>query len=105
MQRIKKGDEVIVTTGKSKGQTGTVQSILKDGRILIQNVNMVKKNTKADPNKGTPGGIIEIEAPVDASNVMLFNSESGKGERIGFKILDDGRKVRVFRSNGEVIDA
>ncbi len=105
MQRIKKGDEVIVTTGKSKGHTGAVLSIQKDGRILVQGANMMKKHTKADPNRGIAGGIVEMEAPIDASNILLFNSISGKGERVGFKVLDDGRKVRVYRSSGEVIDA
>jgi large subunit ribosomal protein L24 len=103
MKRIKKGDEVIVTTGRSKGQKGHVLRVLEN-RLLVENVNMIKKHTKPDPNRGTQGGIIERESPIDASNVALFNPATGKGDRVGFKTLDDGRKVRVFRSNGEVVD-
>ncbi len=104
MKRLKKGDDVIVTTGKSRGQRGTVLRVLDNDRILVESVNMVKRHTKPDPNRQISGGIIEKEAPLHASNVMLFNPEIGKGDRVGFKALGDGRKVRVFRSTGEVVD-
>ncbi len=104
MKRIKKGDEVLVTTGRSKGQKGQVLQILERDRLLVENVNMVKKHTKPDPNRGTQGGIIEREAPIHASNVQLYNPATGKGDRVGFKTLGDGKKVRVFRSNGEAVD-
>ncbi len=105
MQRIKQGDEVIVIAGRSKGQRGHVQKVLFDNRLVVGNVNMVKKHVKPDMQAGEPGGIKNIEAPINASNVMLFNPATNKGERVGFKMLDDGRKVRVFRSTGEVVDA
>ena len=105
MKRIKKGDEVIVTTGRSKGTRGSVLKVMTDGRLLVENVNMVKKHVKADPNREIAGGIISKEAPIQASNVMLFNAATGKGDKVGFKILKDGKKVRVFRSNGETVDA
>ena len=104
MKRIKKGDQVLVTTGRSKGQKGQVLQLLERDRLLVENVNMVKKHTKPDPNRGTQGGIIEREGPIHASNVQLFNPATGKGERVGFKTLGDGSKVRVFRSNGEAVD-
>ncbi len=107
MQRIKKGDEVIVIAGRSKGQRGRVQKVMADERLVVDNVNMVKKHVK--PNMQIqppePGGIKNVEAPIHASNVMLFNPATNKGERVGFKTLDDGRKVRVYRSTGEVVDA
>lgn len=105
MQRLKKGDEVLVTAGKSKGQRGSVLRVVGNDRVLVERVNMVKRHTKPDPNRGFAGGIIEKEAPLHISNVMLFNSATGKGERVGYKVLEDGRKVRVFRSTGEVVDA
>ena len=103
MNRIRKGDQVIVITGKYKGQKGNVLKVRED-RVIVENVNLVKRHTKPNPQANKPGGIIEREASIHASNVMLFNPASGKGERIGYKTLDDGRKVRVFRS-GEVVDA
>lgn len=103
MKRIKKGDEVIVKTGRSKGQRGSVLQLL-DGRLLVENVNMVKRHTKADPGRNIPGGIIEKEAPIDQSNVALFNPATGKGDRVGFRTLEDGSKVRIFRSTGEAVD-
>lgn len=105
MRRIKKGDEVIVITGKDKGRRGTVSNVMADGRVIVENINVVKKHTKANPNAGVAGGILEKEMPVDGSNVMLFNPATGKGDKVGFKVLDDGRKVRYFKSNDEVIDA
>lgn len=104
MQRIRKGDEVIVIAGRSKGQRGHVLRVLKDERLLVENVNMVKRHQKPDPQVQRPGGIIEREAPIDSSNVMLYNPVIDKGDRVGFKFLQDGRKVRFFRSTGEVVD-
>ena len=105
MQKIKKGDEVIVIAGRSKGQRGNVLKRLEDGRLLVENVNMVKKHQKGNPRSGEAGGIIDQEAPIQASNVMLYNPQKKAGDRIGFKTLEDGRKVRFFKSDGEVIDA
>ena len=104
MNRIRKGDQVIVITGKYKGQKGNVLRVRED-RVVVENVNLVKRHTKPNPQANKPGGIVEREASIHASNVMLFNPASGKGDRIGYKTLDDGRKVRVFRSSGEVVDA
>ena len=104
MNRIKKGDQVIVITGKAKGQRGEVTRVSGD-RVFVQNINLVKRHTKPNPQINQPGGIVEREAPIHISNVMLFNSATGKGERVGRKTLGDGRKVRVFRSTGEVVDA
>ena len=104
MNRIKKGDQVIVTTGKNKGLKGEVLRVDAD-KVIVQNLNLVKRHTKGNPQAGQAGGIIEREAPIAISNVMPFNPATGKGERIGYKVLEDGRKVRVFRSSGEAIDA
>ena len=105
MHRIRKGDQVIVTTGRDKGRQGTVIRVLEDDHVVVENVNMVKKHQKPNPQQGVPGGIVQKEAPIHVSNVMLFNPATKKGDRIGFKRLDDGRKVRFFKSNGEVVDA
>lgn len=106
MNKIKKGDEVIVLTGKDKGKTGNVvRAIPEDDRVVIDNVNMVKKHQKPNPALNVPGGIIEKEMPIHVSNVALVNPATGKADRVGFKTLDDGRKVRVFKSNGETVDA
>jgi large subunit ribosomal protein L24 len=104
MNRIKKGDHVVVTAGKDKGKRGDVVSVAGD-KVIVSNVNLVKRHTKPNPQASQPGGVIEREAPIHVSNVMLFNPASGKGERIGTKVLEDGRKLRVFRSSGEAIDA
>ena len=104
MNRIRKGDRVIVTTGRDKGRQGTVIR-LTDEHVVIENVNMVKKHQKPNPQRNTQGGIVQREAAIHVSNVALFNPLTKKGDRIGFKKLDDGRKVRVFKSNGEVVDA
>ncbi len=104
MQKIKKGDEVIVIAGRSKGQRGNVLKRLDDGRLLVENVNIVKKHVKGNPRSGEKGGIIDKEAPIQISNVMLFNPHSQKGDRVSFKTLEDGRKVRCFKSDGEVVD-
>lgn len=104
MNRLKKGDDVIVIAGKDKGRRGTILKVLTDDRVLVENVNMIKKHTRPNPNKGETGGIVEKEAPIQASNVMLYNPRSKKGDRVGFKMLDDGRKVRYFKSDNEVVD-
>lgn len=104
MNRIRKGDRVIVTTGKDKGKQGEIVRVLGE-KVVVSNVNIVKRHTKPNPQAGQPGGVIEREAPIHVSNVMLFNPATGKGERIGFKVLEDGRKLRVFRSSGEAVDA
>ena len=104
MQKIRKGDEVIVTTGKDRGKRGTVLRILADDRVLVENVNKVKRHTRPNPQKNVTGGIVEKEAPLHISNVALYNGKSSKGERVGFKTLEDGRKVRVFKGTGEVVD-
>lgn len=103
MNRIRKGDQVIVITGKDKGRQGTVLNVAND-TVLVETVNMVKKHAKANPMKGAEGGIVEQEMPLSISNVMLFNPITNKGDRVGFKTLEDGKKVRYFKSNGEVVD-
>jgi len=104
MNKIKKGDEVIVIAGRSKGQRGTVLKRIDANKLLVEGVNMVKKHVKANPNDGTAGGIVPQESTIDQSNVMVFNPSTKKGDRIGIKTLDDNRKVRFFKSNDEVID-
>ncbi|HLM52278.1 MAG TPA: 50S ribosomal protein L24 [Pseudoxanthomonas sp.] len=104
MNRIKKGDQVIVIAGKNKGKKGDVVRVDGD-RVVVSNVNIVKRHTKPNPQAGVAGGVVEREASMHISNVALFNPASGKGERIGFKVLEDGRKLRVFRSSGEAFDA
>jgi large subunit ribosomal protein L24 len=104
MNRIRKGDEVIVIAGKDKGRRGTVARVYDDGRIVVENVNITKKHQRPNPSAQVPGGIIEKEAPLDPSNLMLFNAATGKGDRVGFRVLEDGRKVRFFKSNDEVLD-
>lgn len=104
MRRIRKGDDVVVIAGKDKGRRGTVVRVLSDDKVVVQNVNMVKKHQKPNPAQGVAGGIIEKEMPLHVSNVMLYNPAKGKGDRVGFKTLEDGRKVRYFKSNGEVVD-
>jgi len=106
MQRIKKGDQVVVITGKDKGRRGTVLRVDNDGGILVENVNVARKHQRPNPNANppVPGGIVEQEKPLHPSNLMLFNPTTQKGDRIGFKELADGRKVRFFKGNGEVLD-
>ena len=104
MKRIRKGDEVIVIAGKDKGKQGSVLNIMPNGRLIVSDVNMAKRHTKPNPNRGQPGGIIEKEMPIDPSNIMLFNPQTKKGDRIGFRVLEDGRKVRYFKSTDEVLD-
>ena len=102
MNRILKGDQVVVTAGKDKGKKGDVIRVAGD-KVVVSNVNVIKRHTKPNPQAGQPGGVIEREAPIHISNVMLFNPATGKGERVAFKVLEDGRKLRVFRSSGEAI--
>jgi len=104
MNRIKKGDQVIVIAGADKGKKGTVSRVAGD-KLFVDNINMVKRHTKPNPQAGQPGGIVEREAAIHSSNVMVLNPATGKGDRVGFKVLGDGRKVRVFRSSGEALDA
>lgn len=105
MRKIKKGDEVIVLTGRDTGRRGSVLRVLPTDRVVVEGVNMVRKHQKPNPLKGTPGGIVEKETSIHVSNVALFNSATGKADRVGIKVLEDGRKVRYFKSNGEVVDA
>ena len=102
--RIKKGDQVVVNTGKDKGKQGEVVRVDGD-RVVVGNVNIVKRHTKPNPQAGVAGGVVEREASIHISNVNVLNPASGKGERVGFKVLEDGRKLRVFRSSGEALDA
>jgi large subunit ribosomal protein L24 len=104
MRKIKKGDEVVVLAGKDKGKQGTVLRVIDDEKVIVENVNMVKKHTKANPNKGEPGGILDKEMPLHISNVCIYNPTTGSADRVGFKTLEDGRKVRYFKSNGEIVD-
>lgn len=104
MQQLKKGDDVIVIAGKDKGRRGTVLRAYPDERVLVEGINIAKRHQKPNPNAGVPGGIIEKEMPLHASNVMLFNPITQKGDRVGFRSLEDGRKVRYFKSNNEILD-
>jgi large subunit ribosomal protein L24 len=106
MHKIRKGDDVVIKIGKDSGKRGTVLRVLPEvDKLVVENVNIVKKHTKPNPQAGIPGGIVEKEMPVHVSNVMLYNPQTKKGDRVGFKILEDGRKVRVFKSTQEVVDA
>jgi large subunit ribosomal protein L24 len=104
MQKIKHDDRVIVITGKDRGKTGTVTRTMNDGRVFVSGVNMIKRHTKGNPQMGQPGGIIEKEAPIQMSNVAIYNGATNKADRVGFKVLEDGRKVRVYKSTGDEID-
>lgn len=105
MQKIRKGDEVSVLAGKDKGKRGVVLNVLsEDDKVVVENVNMIKRHTKGNPMQGVPGGIVEKEAPVDISNVAIWNPVSNKPDRVGFRFLEDGQKVRYFKSNNEVVD-
>ncbi|MDR2259633.1 MAG: 50S ribosomal protein L24 [Azoarcus sp.] len=105
MNKIRKGDEVVVLTGKDRGRRGTVLLRVGDERLLVEGINRVKKHVRPNPLKGEVGGIVEKELPIHVSNVALFNPASQKGDRVGVKVLEDGRKVRFFKSNGELVDA
>jgi len=105
MYKIKKGDEVVIIAGRDKGKRGTVNSRVNETHLLVDGVNLVKKHQKPNPMKGVTGGVIEKSMPIDQSNLMLFNPATGKGDRVGFRLLEDGTKVRVFKSNGEQVRA
>jgi large subunit ribosomal protein L24 len=106
MNKIRKGDDVVVKVGKDSGKRGTVLHVFPEtGKLIVENVNVAKKHSKPNPQAGVSGGIVEKEMPIQMSNVMLYNPQSKKGDRVGFKILEDGRKVRVFKSTNEVVDA
>lgn len=104
MQKIRKGDDVIVIVGKDKGKRGTVLRVLADNKVVVENVNMIKRHTRPNPQAGVAGGIVEKESPIDVSNVAIFNPATKKADRVGFRVLEDGRKVRFFKSNNEVVD-
>jgi large subunit ribosomal protein L24 len=106
MNKIRKGDEVVVITGKDKGRRGTVLRVLDDERVLVEGINIAKKHQKANPNAmpPVPGGIVDKEMPIAVSNVAVFNPKTKKGDRIGFRATDDGGKVRIFKTNNEVVD-
>ena len=104
MAKLKSDDDVIVIAGKDKGKRGTVRRLLDSDRVIVSGVNMVKKHTKPNPQAGVAGGIVEQEAPIRASNLAVFNSKSGKGERVGYRV-EDGTNVRVFRPSGDLVDA
>jgi len=103
MNKIRKGDEVVVITGKDKGKRGTVLQVLAEDKVVVEGVNIAKKHQKPNPMKGEVGGIVDKTMPIHVSNVAIFNPASQKADRVGFKVLDDGKKVRVFKSNGEVV--
>lgn len=105
MNKIRKGDQVILNTGKDKGKTGTVAQVLSTGHVVVEGLNLAKKHTKPNPMKGVSGGIVSKEMPISISNVALFNQATQKADRAAVKVLDDGRKIRVFKSNGEAVDA
>ena len=105
MKKIRKGDQVVVLTGREKGRRGAVLQVLADGRVVIESVNMVKKHQKPNPQGGKQGGIVEKEMPLPVSKVAIWNRSAKRADRIGFKMLTDGKKVRFFKSNGEMIDA
>ena len=105
MRKIRSNDELVVITGKHKGRRGKVVQVLANNKVVVQGINRVKKHQRPNPNLGVQGGIVEKEMPLDASNVMLVNPATGKGDRVGFKLLEDGKKIRVFKSNGERVDA
>jgi large subunit ribosomal protein L24 len=105
MRKIKKGDDVIVIAGKDKGKRGSVLRVVDTEHVLVEGANMVKKHQRPNPMKGSTGGIVDKEMPLHISNIAIYNPATQKGDRVGIKLLDDGRRVRVFRSNGEMIDA
>lgn len=104
MNKIKKGDEVIVLTGKDRAKRGLVLTVVSADKILVEGINTVKKHQKPNPNKGIEGGIIEKQMPINISNVAIYNAQTKKADRVGFKVLEDGKKVRYFKSNNEVLD-
>ena len=105
MEKIRKGDEVVVITGKDKGKRGTVLLRVDEEHVLVEGVNRAKKHVKPNPMKGVAGGIVDKDMPIHLSNVALFNHATKKADRVSFRVLEDGRKVRVFKSNGELVNA
>ena len=105
MEKIRKGDEIVVIAGRDKGKRGTVLKRVDEDHLLVEGINMVKKNQKPNPMKGQTGGIVDKNMPIDQSNLMLFNPATGKGDRVGIKSLEDGKRVRFFKSNGEQVKA
>ena len=105
MSKIHKGDQVVLNTGKDKGKRGTVLYVFDSGHVVVEGLNVAKKHAKPNPMKGIAGGIISKEMPIDISNVALFNNETQKADRVGYKVLKDGKKVRVFKSNGEAVES
>ena len=105
MKKIKKNDDVIVIAGKDKGKRGVITQVLPNDRVIVENINIIKRHTKPNPNRGVPGGIIEKEAAIHISNISLFNPGTKKADRVSIKTLEDNHKVRVFKSNGEVVDS
>ena len=105
MKKIRQGDEVVIVAGKDKGRRGTVLRVYPDERVIVEGVNVAKKHQRPNPNAGVPGGIIDKEMPIDVSNVMVFNPATNRGDRVGIRSLEDGRKVRFFKSNDEVLDS
>jgi large subunit ribosomal protein L24 len=104
MKKIKRDDEVIVTTGKDKGKRGKVLKVQDDGKVIVSGINMMKKHTKPNPALSTPGGIVQKEAPIQASNVAIFNPQTGKADRVGFQTKEDGAKQRIFKATKEAVD-
>ena len=104
MRKLKKGDDVIVTTGKDRGKRGAILRVLDDDHLIVEGANKVKKHQRPNPMRGITGGIIEKEMPLHVSKVAIFNPQTRKADRVGFRLLEDGRKVRFFKSNGEVLD-
>lgn len=104
MKKIRKNDEVIVVAGKDRGKRGKVLSVDSDSRVIVSGINMVKKHTKPNPMQGAPGGIVEKEASIHISNVAVYNSGSASGDRVGIKVLEDGERVRIFKSTKEMVD-
>jgi len=103
MRKLRTGDDIIVIAGKDKGQRGQIDTFVGDDKVLIPNINVAKKHVKANPNNGETGGIVDKAMPLDISNVAIFNAATGKADRVGFKFLEDGKKVRFYKSNSEVI--
>ena len=105
MNKLRKGDEIIVIAGKDKGRRGTVLQIVDEDRVLVEGINIAKKHTKANPNMGVEGGILDRDMPLAVSNVLVFNPKTKKGDRVGIRVSDDGKtKVRIFKSSGEAVD-
>lgn len=104
MKKIRKGDDVMVIAGKDKGKRGKVVRLIADSKVVVENVNVVKRHTKGNPQMNKPGGIIQKEMPLHISNVALYNPATQNADRVGFKFLEDGRKVRYFKSNNEIVD-